>query len=47
MGNPMRMDNGPVKLRLDDQWRSSMGPRHRRLVTVMTKPLLRRYGYRS
>ena len=47
MGNPMRMDNGAVRLRLDDQWRISMGPSHRRLVTIMTKPLLRRYGYRS
>jgi Sulfotransferase family len=47
MGNPMRMDNGSVQLRVDDQWRTSMAPKHRRLVTVMTRPLLRRYGYRS
>jgi hypothetical protein len=46
MGNPMRMDRGIVKLRLDEQWRTAMGRRHRTMVTVLTKPLLRRYGYR-
>jgi hypothetical protein len=47
MGNPMRMDRGPIELRLDDQWRTSMGRKHRSMVTLLTKPLLRRYGYRS
>jgi hypothetical protein len=47
MGNPMRMDNGPIQLRLDDQWRTSMGRKHRGTVTLLTRPFLRRYGYRS
>jgi Sulfotransferase family len=46
MGNPMRMDRGPIPLRLDDQWRSSMGRRPREMVTILTEPFLRRYGYR-
>jgi hypothetical protein len=47
MGNPMRMDHGPVPLRIDEQWRTSMARRYRGMVTVLTEPLLRRYGYRS
>jgi hypothetical protein len=47
MGNPMRMENGPIRLKLDDQWRTAMGSRPRGMVTLLTKPLLRRYGYRS
>src|SRR5207247_3855 len=27
MGNPMRLDTGPVKLVLDDRWRTAFGPR--------------------
>ena len=46
MGNPMRMDHGPVRLRLDEQWRTAMARKHRGMVTVLTTPLLRRYGYR-
>src|SRR5439155_4026021 len=33
MGNPMRMDQGPVELRLDDQWRTAMGRRQSGMVT--------------
>jgi hypothetical protein len=47
MGNPMRLDQGPVRLRLDDRWKTSMGRMHRGIVTALTQPLLRRYGYRS
>jgi hypothetical protein len=47
MGNPMRMDNGRVQLRIDEQWRTSMARKYRGMVTILTKPLLRRYGYRS
>jgi hypothetical protein len=47
MGNPMRLDQGPVELFLDDRWKTSMGHRHRGIVTALTRPLLRRYGYRS
>lgn len=47
MGNPMRMEQGVVQLRLDEQWRTALGRRQRGMVTAMTKPLLRRYGYGS
>src|SRR5205814_3103597 len=44
-GNRMRLESGPVRIRLDEQWRSSLEPRYQRLVTLLTWPLLRRYGY--
>jgi hypothetical protein len=45
-GNPMRFDNGPLRLRLDDEWRSQMRWRDRVIVTALTSPLLGVYGYR-
>ena len=46
MGNPMRMASGEIPLRVDDAWRTRL-PRFQRLqVTVMTWPMLIRYGYR-
>jgi len=45
-GNPMRFQTGPVRLRLDDAWRDKLGRRDQRLTTVITAPLLLRYGYR-
>jgi hypothetical protein len=45
MGNPMRLDTGPIQLRLDDQWRTALGRRQSGTVTFLTRPLLRRYGY--
>jgi hypothetical protein len=44
-GNPMRFRTGRVHLRRDDVWRSALSPAARHLVTAMTAPLLRRYGY--
>jgi hypothetical protein len=44
-GNPNRFRTGIVDLRLDDEWRHAMRPSERRLVTTLTLPLLRRYGY--
>lgn len=44
-GNPMRFKNGRIDLRIDDEWRTKMDPRHRRLVTAITAPMLARYGY--
>jgi hypothetical protein len=44
-GNPMRFATGPVPIRLDDKWRTSMLPGNRRTVTALTFPLLQRYGY--
>ena len=44
-GNPMRFKNGPLKLKLDDEWHDAMSSRDRRMVTAMTLPLLMRYSY--
>lgn len=44
-GNPMRMRQGPVPLKLDEEWRSAMPAGQRRAVTALTLPLLRHYGY--
>lgn len=45
-GNPDRFRTGPVALRPDDEWRLKMRPFDRALVTLLTWPLLLRYGYR-
>jgi hypothetical protein len=44
-GNPARHRHGLVPMRLDDEWRTAMPDRDRRLVTAMTYPLIRRYGF--
>ena len=44
-GNPVRMRSGPLRLRVDDAWRAAMPAGDRRLVTLLTFPLLARYGY--
>jgi hypothetical protein len=45
-GNPIRFQQGPVELRLDDAWRTRLDDRTRRLVTIGTAPLMLNYGYR-
>lgn len=45
MGNPLRMVQGPLELRVDDEWKSAMGPFRRAVVTALTGPWLSRYGY--
>lgn len=44
-GSNSRFETGPVQVRLDDKWRKQMATRDRSLVTVLTLPLLRHYGY--
>lgn len=44
-GNPARMANGPVPVRLDNEWAAAMDRREARVVTALTSPLLTRYGY--
>jgi UDP-N-acetylglucosamine transferase subunit ALG13 len=44
-GNPMRFQTGHIPLRLDDEWRTRLAPKHRAMVSLITWPLLRRYGY--
>ena len=44
-GNPNRFETGAVELRTDREWISRMTPRDKALVTTLTLPLLRHYGY--
>ena len=44
-GNPMRFKDGPVKLRLDDEWRASLPAPSKALVSLLTLPQLLAYGY--
>jgi hypothetical protein len=45
-GNPARFGDGStLMLRADQAWKERMPPAQRRAVTVMTSPLLARYGY--
>ncbi len=44
-GNPMRFETGPLRIGLDERWRTAMRTRQRRTVTALTAPLLARYGY--
>jgi hypothetical protein len=44
-GNPVRFLQGPVRLTVDDAWRSHLAARERRAMTALTYPLLKRYGY--
>lgn len=43
--NPMRTQEGHVDLSLDDRWKTMMLLRHRFIVSAMTLPLLKAYGY--
>lgn len=44
-GNPMRFTAGCLTLREDNEWRAAFPPQSRRLVSVLTAPLLAHYGY--
>jgi hypothetical protein len=44
-GNPGRFSSGVLELRRDDSWAARMPPTDRALVTALTLPLLRAYGY--
>jgi hypothetical protein len=44
-GNPMRFRHGTTRLQPDLAWRTELPRGQRRLVTAITLPLLRRYGY--
>jgi hypothetical protein len=45
-GNPVRFEEGPVVVREDLRWRYEMKKRDRFIVTMLTWPTLRSYGYR-
>jgi hypothetical protein len=46
-GNPIRLTRNShrIEIRVDDEWRSRLPKNERRVVTLMTAPLLRAYGY--
>lgn len=44
-GNPMRFRTGTIPLRTDEEWRTALPARDRRVVTACTAPLLAAYGY--
>ena len=44
-GNPVRLETGPVTISADAEWLDRLGWRHRALVTLITLPLLRHFGY--
>lgn len=44
-GNPMRFQQGPVQLRLDNEWEQDMKRADKALVTTLTWPLLLKYHY--
>jgi hypothetical protein len=45
-GNPMRLQAGPIALRADEGWRTTLPDRDRRVVRAITAPLNLAYGYR-
>lgn len=44
-GNPSRFNTGTVELRPDEEWVSGIKTSDSRVVTSLTSPLLRKYGY--
>jgi hypothetical protein len=46
-GNPGRFRSGPIELRQDDGWTTEMPTADRAVVTALTLPLLRTYGYHA
>ena len=44
-GNPARFRVGPIELRADDEWMWAQPRRDRIVATLVSLPLLRRYGY--
>lgn len=44
-GNESRAARGEITLRMDDEWRGKLPASHRRLVEMLTWPMLVKYGY--
>jgi hypothetical protein len=44
-GNRVRFEQGQIKLRVDDEWKTKMPISQRRIVGLLTLPLLIAYGY--
>ncbi len=45
-GNPNRFESGIVKLKLDEEWKEKLNKKDRLISTLITFPLLRKYGYK-
>lgn len=46
-GNPMRHTCGWLSLQADEAWRETMPTAQQRLVSMLTYPLIRKYGYHN
>lgn len=44
-GNPLRFQKGKIAISPDDEWKEKMSISHKCLVSLLTWPLLMRYGY--
>jgi len=44
-GNPVRFTNKEINIKPDNEWQHAMAKRHKWLVTLITWPLLLKYGY--
>ena len=44
-GNPVRFTRGAVELRADERWKTDLRPWEQRYVDLLTRCLLRRFGY--
>jgi hypothetical protein len=44
-GNPMRFDRAPLRVRPDTAWSTDLDSRERRKVSLISFPLLKKYGY--
>ena len=45
VGNPMRFQKGSVQLKMDNAWQHEFRKADKAIVTALTWPMLRRYGY--
>jgi sulfotransferase family protein len=45
-GNPLRFSDAPLAVTADDEWKRALPARDFRVVSALTAPMLRRYGYR-
>ncbi len=44
-GNSMRFETGPLRIKEDVEWKTRLGTYHYYLVTLVTLPLLKAFGY--
>lgn len=44
-GNPLRFATEPLVVNEDNEWRTGLSAKNHRIVSLLTGPLLRRYGY--